>query len=326
MTTHRVEQLAPGDSVEQVLLLTGCQVRLNRQGAPYLQLELRDRTGSIEGRFWNVGEELARRFDPGDFVLTKGKVQAFQGGNQLIVTAIEPVDPATVNATDYLPPGIENTDVLFARLREFLIGLKNPLLRGLMECFLIDEELMAAFRQAPAGIRVHHAYRGGLLEHVVTMLEIADRIAPLYAGLSRDLLIAGVFLHDIGKLEELSYAHTFGYTDPGQLVGHLVLGVGLLREKVTRAEELLGEPFPHELRLRLEHLIVSHHGSLEQGSPKVPMTPEAIALHYIDTLDSKLHAVLRELRETPAGAGWTAFNPTLNRRLYRGAAESDEGV
>lgn len=321
MTSHQVDRLAPGDTVDQVLLLIERQVRLNRQGAPYLQLEFRDRTGTVEGRFWNAGEDLARRFEPGDFVQARGKVQSFHGGIQLIVSALEAVDPATVDPADYLPPAVEDADLLLARLRELLLGLHSPPLRGLMECFLIDDELMARYREAPAGVRIHHAYRGGLLEHVVTMLELAERVAPLYPDLDRDLLLAGVFLHDIGKIDELTYTHTFGYSDEGQLVGHLVMGVCLLREKVARVVELLGEPFPEELRLRLEHMIVSHHGTLEQGSPKLPMTPEAIALHCLDTLDSKLHAAVREIRDAPAGAEWTTFNTSLNRRLYRGAPD-----
>ncbi len=320
MTSHQVDRLAPGDTVDQVLLLTDRQVRLNRQGSPYLHLELRDRTGALEGRFWNVGEEMARRFEAGDYVLTRGRVQAFQGGMQLIVTGLESIDATTVDPAAYLPPAVDNIDLLYTRMRELLLGLNNPALRGLIECFLIDDSLMSRYRAAPAGVRNHHAYRGGLLEHVVTMLNLADKVTPLYPDVDRDLLLTGIFLHDIGKVDELIYEHTFGYSDEGQLVGHLVMGVCTLREKIGRVVELLGERFPEELRLRLEHMIVSHHGSLDQGSPKIPMTPEAVMLHYLDTLDSKLHAVTREIRDSPPGAEWTTFNPALNRKLYRGSA------
>lgn len=318
MIRQLVEQLSAGDSVDQPFLLTETLVRVNRQGAPYMHLELRDRSGTLEARFWNMGEEFARRFRAGDFVLARGKVQAFQGSLQLILSALEPIDSNSVDPSEFLPPAAENLEGLFARLKEVLMSVREPHLRALAECFLIDEALMRKFRDAPAGVRVHHAYRGGLLEHVVTMMNAAQAIVPLYPQLDRDLLILGIFLHDVGKIDELTYAHTFGYSDEGQLVGHLVLGVGILREKVARAVDLLGEPFPDELRLRLEHMIVSHHGSLEHGSPKVPMTPEAVMLFCLDTLDSKFHAVARELRESKGDGGWTAFNPSLNRRLFRG--------
>ena len=177
-----------------------------------------------------------------------------------------------------------------ARLREVLLAMGNPHLRALVECFLIDDEFLRKFTLAPAGIKNHHAYQGGLVEHVVTLLNLADRIAPFYPEVDRDLLLTGIFLHDIGKIDELSYDRSFAYTDEGQLVGHLVMGVEMLAEKVDRCTELMGEPFPPELLLRLKHMIVSHHGTYEFGSPKLPMTLEAMALHLLDNLDAKIHA------------------------------------
>ena len=187
------------------------------------------------------------------------------------------------------------------------------------DCFLIDDEFVRKFTTAPAGIKNHHAYSGGLLEHVVTMLNAASRIADLYPEVDRDLLLAGIFVHDLGKIDELSYDRTFGYTDEGQLIGHLVMGVALLREKLVKAADLTGEPFPTELRLRLEHMIVSHHGSHEFGSPKLPMTPEAIALNCLDNLDAKIHLFTREIRDDPSReSNWTPFHPNLGRKLYKG--------
>jgi 3'-5' exoribonuclease len=204
------------------------------------------------------------------------------------------------------------------------MGLRNPYLRALAECFLIDDEFLRKFTLAPAGIKNHHAYQSGLLEHVVTLLEAGDRIAGLYPGIDRDLLLAGIFVHDIGKIDELSYERSYGYTDEGQLVGHLVMGVAILREKLQRVAELLDEPFPTELRLRLEHMIVSHHGSHEFGSAKLPMTPEAIALHYLDSLDAQVHLFTREIRDDPyRDARWPPFHANLNRRLFKGSAESN---
>ena len=178
---------------------------------------------------------------------------------------------------------------------------------------------MQGASRAPAGVRNHHAYIGGLLEHVVNMLEVADRIAPLYPEVDRDVLLMGVFLHDIGKVRELVYDRAFGYSDEGQLLGHMDIGVEMLTAKAVQAAELTGEPFPTELLLRLKHIILSHHGTHEFGSPRLPMTPEAIAIHYIDNLDAKLHTFTRDIREdgNPDGA-WTPFNQSLQRRLFKG--------
>src|SRR5262249_4284865 len=201
---------------------------------------------------------------------------------------------------DFLPQGTQNVARLTARLREVVLSITNPHLRALAECFLIDDEFVRKFTTAPAGIKNHHAYHGGLLEHVVTLLNLAERIADLYPALDRDLLLAGTSLHDIGKIDELSYDRAFAYSDEGQLVGHLVMGVEMLRDKVEQTRDLTGEPFPTELLLRLKHMIVSHHGSYEFGSPKLPMTLEAVALHYLDNLDAKLHAFTLRIPHDPS--------------------------
>lgn len=319
-----VNQLANGDSVDEVFLVADKQLRANRQGNLYLHLELRDRTGTVGARLWNVSESLARRFEPGGYLHAKGKVQVFQGALQVILSNIDSVDSAEVEPAEFLPQSVRDAGKLLARLREVLFGLGNPHLRALAELFLMDDEFVRKFTAAPAGIKNHHAYPGGLLEHVVTMLNAASRIADLYPEVDRDLLLAGIFVHDLGKIDELSYDRTFGYTDEGQLIGHLVMGVALMREKVVKTADLLGEPFPHELRLRLEHMIVSHHGSYEFGSPKLPMTPEAIALNCLDNLDAKIHLFTREIRDDPGReSNWTPFHPNLGRKLYKGGVPAD---
>ncbi len=328
MSRRYVNQLTNGDSVDDAFLVADKQLRVNRQGNPYLHLELRDKTGSVGARLWNASEGLARMFDAGDYLHVKGKTQVFQGALQLILSHIESIDSSSVEPEDFLPQSNQNVAKLAAKLREFLMGLNNPNLRGLAETFLIDEEFVRKFTTAPAGIKNHHAYHSGLLEHVVTLMSIADRISDLYPDIDRDLLMMGIFLHDVGKIDELSYDRAFGYTDRGQMVGHLIMGVVLLREKVALVADLTGEPFPDELLLRLEHMIVSHHGTYEFGSPKVPMTPEAFALHYLDNLDAKLHAVVREIRDDPSKeSNWTPFHQNLGRRLFKGVAaepNSDE--
>jgi 3'-5' exoribonuclease len=312
--------MTDGDSIDEVYLVTDKQRRANRNGNLYLQLELRDRSGGIVAFLWNVGEPQLRSVETGDFVQAKGKVQKFQGALQLILSGLERVAPEKVELADFLPHTKHDVAKLYERLRTILMKLGNPHLRGLIECFLMDQDFVQAFCKAPAGIRNHHAYLGGLLEHVVTLLDAADRIAPLYPEVDRDLLLTGIFLHDLGKIRELTYERSFGYSDEGQLVGHLVIGIEMLNDKVRQVNDLMGEPFPAELLLRLKHLILSHHGSYEFGSPKLPMTPEAIALHQLDNFDAKVHSFTRDISEDRnQDSAWTPFNQSLQRRLFKGS-------
>jgi 3'-5' exoribonuclease len=324
MTRRYVNQLVHGDSVDEAFLVADKQLRANRQGGLYLNLELRDKTGTVGARLWNASESLARLFEPGDFLHVRGKTQVFQGALQIILNHLEVVDASQVEPEDFLPQSTENIAKLMARLREILFGMNNPHLRAVVECFLIDDDFVRKFTTAPAGIKNHHAYQGGLVEHVVNLLNVASRTTEFYPMLDRDLLLTGIFLHDVGKVEELSYDRAFAYTDEGQLVGHLVMGVEMLAKKVAQTSELTGEPFPAELALRLKHMIVSHHGSYEFGSPKLPMTLEAIALHYLDNLDAKLHTFSREIRDDPSrDSSWTPFQQSLGRRLFKGAPRAD---
>jgi 3'-5' exoribonuclease len=327
MPRRTVQQLTDGDNLDDVFLVAEKQMRANRNGVNYLQLELRDRSGAISARMWNATEGQFRTFEEGDLLKIKGKVQLYQGSLQVIFTGFERVPPGQFNLDDFVPQTEQDVSRLFDRLRTPLLKLANPHLRALVECFLIDDAFVRGFCQAPAGVRNHHAYRGGLLEHVVTMLEGADRLLPLYPELNRDLLLMGVFLHDVGKVRELSYDRVFGYTDEGQLIGHVVIGVEMLTEKVARVPDLTDEPFPPELLLRLKHMIVSHHGAYEFGAPRLPMTPEAIALHYLDNLDAKVHSFTRDIREDKGGtSAWTPFNPGTQRRLFKGLREGSEPV
>jgi len=322
-----IQQLADGDTIDDVYLVTDKQLRANRNGNLYLQTELRDRTGSISARLWNAGEHLFRSFDTGDFLLAKGKVQLFQGALQIILSHIERSEAEKVDLGDFLPHTEHDVSKLLERLRAILMKVASPHLRALGECFLMDDDFMQAFSKAPAGVRNHHAYLGGLLEHVVTLLDAADRIIPLYPEVDRDLLTLGIFLHDIGKVRELSYVRAFSYTDEGQLVGHLVIGVEMLNEKAAKVPDLTSEPFPVELLLRLKHMILSHHGSYEFGSPKLPMTPEAIALNCLDNLDAKVHSFTRDIREDRnQTSSWTPFNQSLQRRLFKGTGDGTEAA
>lgn len=315
-------KLTDGDTVDEVYLAADKQLRSNRNGQPYIQIELRDRSGGITGRMWNAGEPIYRTFEVGDFVRVQGKIQTFQGSLQMIVTGIRPAPSEGVDPSDFLPHADADIGKLLDRLRAMLRSLRDPHLKALGEVFVTDDRFIADFAACPAGVKQHHAYVGGLLEHVVNLMEAGDRLAPLYPMVDRDLWLMGLFLHDVGKLRELSYHTGFAYTDAGQLVGHLVQGVEMLNETITRVETLLNEPFPTELRLRLQHVIVSHHGSYEHGSPKLPMTPEAVAVHALDNLDAKLNQVAREITADRGGGAWTSYNPSLQRRFFKGGPGS----
>jgi len=319
MRRRFVSELHDRETVHQVFRAAEKQLRPNRNGNLYLQMELSDRSGRISARMWNAGESLYRSFENGDYVLVEGTTQLFQGAKQLIISRLTKVEPSEVNEDDFTPVAAVDVDKLLVRLGEILRGVESPPLRSLAECFLMDEAFMRKLARAPAGVKLHHAYLGGLLEHIVSLMELVLRIAPCYPRLDRDLMLLGALLHDASKVDELSYDREFAYTDEGQLVGHVVMAVSLLENKIREAERLTGEPFPQDTALRLKHLIVSHHGEYEFGSPKLPMTAEAVALYCLDNLDAKIAAFTQLLRDDPnVDSPWTNFNANLGRKLYKG--------
>lgn len=319
MTRTFLSELRDGDNVEEVYLLADKQLRANRNANLYLLTSLRDNTGMVNGLMWNVTEDSVAHINSGDFVKVKGKVQLFQGALQMIITHIATISPEGLDADDFHPAASIDSEKLLARLKEILLGIEEPALRTLMECFLVDETLLNNFVRAPAGVKTHHAYHGGLMEHVVNIMETALRIADLYPAVNLDLLLVGIYLHDLGKVRELDYENSFTYSDEGQLLGHMLIGVELLNEKIAEAEKLVGEPFPTEFTLRLKHMILSHHGSYAHGSSKLPMTPEAIALHHLDNLDAKIHEFSRTIEDDPnTESHWTPFIQRLDRKLFKG--------
>ena len=268
---------------------------------------------------WNITEDTVADVQAGDYVKVRGKVQLFQGNMQMILTNIRPVPAEQMNPEDFEQRPNADVEALLKRLRDLLLSIEIPQLRTLMECFLIDNELMDDLAKAAAGVKTHHAYRGGLLEHIVNMLETAKRIRDLYPAVNFDILLAGIFLHDLGKVREMSLDNAFVYTDEGQLLGHLIIGIEMLSEKIIEVERLTNETFPEELALRLKHMIASHHGSYEHGAVRLPMTPEAIALHHLDNLDAKVHEFARTIADDPnTGSSWTPFLARIDRKLFKG--------
>lgn len=313
-----VSDLGDRESIDEVFQAGQKQLRPNRNGNLFLQVELSDRTGSVTARCWHNAEPLYASFQSGDYLRVEGTAQLYQGEMQVIANRLTRLAPDKVDLDDFRLQTPPHVPKLQKRLVEILRSVKHPHLSTLLECYLIDPEFMERFSLAPAGVKNHHAHLGGLVEHVVQLLELASRTAEVYPDLDRDLLLAGVFLHDSGKTLELSYERGLNYTDEGQLVGHIVQGVMLLEKKAAEAAKLGGEPLPPELLLQLRHLIVSHHGEAAFGSPRTPMTLEAVALHHLDNLDAKLQSCRQQLAEDPnPDSDWTIYSPQTGRRMFR---------
>ncbi len=321
-----VNQLREGEPLEQIFLAVDKQLRSNRSGNLYLQLRLGDRTGTLTGMLWNANEKVSNTFEKGDFVRIKGSTQVYNGGLQMIVTAVHRVAPENISdKSEFFVLDSRQIEQLFAQLTQQIRALKNHHMRNLADCFLLDEELTGRLQQAPAGIRNHHAYSGGLLQHVVGLICLCENVAPLYPAVDGDLLRLGAFLHDIGKVDELLYDRELGYSDEGQLVGHLVQGVAILDQKIRESEKLSGEAFPEELAWRLRHMIVSHHGIPEFGAVKVPMTLEAVALHYLDSLDAKMNSYTQWVQEDANNeSNWTAYSPQESRKFYKPSVNTEQ--
>ena len=314
-----VSELPAQGSVNQVFLATRKQLRPNRHGQLYLQVELADRSGSITGRMWNASDFQFEAFDDGDYVHVEGTTQLYSGNLQIIVAAITRADPRAIDESEFRVLAAADLTALRAELGRILATVRDEPLRELVAETLADEELMEAMARSPAGVKQHHAYAGGLLQHVVSLLRIADRVAPLYPALDRDLLLVGVLFHDIGKTVELESERGFSYTDAGQLLGHVLLGLELLDEKIRAVEERTGGPFDEETATRVKHMVASHHGEYEFGAPKLPMTLEAVALHHIDQLDARIAATAQLMQnEAALDGGWTQYHANLGRKFFKG--------
>lgn len=318
MTRRFIADFGEHENLEQVFLVADKQVRANRQGNKYLQLRLADKSGAITGLLWNVTDAIVQSFDASDYLRVKGATHVHNGSLQLIISRVDRVAAETVDEQEFRTLNQAHVEGLTKRLIELLQSVQSVPLRNLAESFLADQDFLTRFQTAPAGVKNHHAYRGGLLEHVVQLMQVVLAIVPLYPELKRDVILLGAFLHDVGKIDELTYERELGYSDEGQLIGHLVMGVEILRQKIVQTEQRTGQPFPREEKVQLEHLILSHHGELEFGSPKVPMTLEAVTLHFLDNLDAKLHCFSQLMREDPnSESRWTPFHASLGRKLYK---------
>ena len=312
-----IDQLRPGDRVTQVFLIAIRELRQTKAGKPYIQATLQDGSGQIKAMMWDAGQAVVEDTAPETFIKAQVRVEQYQGASQVVIESFQPISQDQIDLADFLL----HTDKDIAQLWENILGhlrqVKDKALLQLLKQFISDEQLIERFKSAPAAMTMHHAYVGGLLEHTESMLAAAGRIMPGYPQLNADLLLTGIFLHDIGKTAELAYTTSINYTDSGQLLGHLSLGVLMLQEKANLAAKTLGGEFPPEILNQLIHIILSHHGQHEYGSPVLPATAEALVIHYLDNIDAKLNALGQALsRALPADGNWTSFMKMFERRMY----------
>jgi 3'-5' exoribonuclease len=315
MKSPTVADLKAGKANGGLFLVQSKDVREGKTGKKYMSLTLMDSTGEIDARMWDNVETASVVFERDDFIRVEGETQEYQGKQQLIVHRLKKALDDEVELKDFLPASKRDPSEMFAELQAIVAGIDNVHLKALLEAIFGDPRIAEGFRTAPAAKSIHHAWLGGLLEHVLSMSELARSAGQHYSSagypVDLDLLLSGVLLHDIGKIDELNYARSFSYSTPGQLLGHIVMGVQMIEEKLRTLPD-----FPPKLRMLLEHMILGHHGQIEFGSPKLPVFLEALLLAQIDNLDSKMATMLSSLeRDRDPGAEWAGYNPALERQV-----------
>jgi 3'-5' exoribonuclease len=312
MKPSYVSDLTTEQSVTTFLLVCEKEVRSTKEGKPYLRLELGDRSGTIEARMWDQIDSVSREVDREDIVKVQGRVEIYRGKPQFSVQQMRKAKPDEVDLADFLPSTKEDVEKLFKQLLAEAAFIKNPWLNKLNSEILNDPKISTRYKRAPAAKVMHHAYLGGLLEHVIGLCGLAHQIAEHYPELDLDLLLTAAILHDVGKLDELCYDRAIGYTSEGQLLGHIVMEI----ETVTNAMNKI-EGFPPALKTVVQHLLISHHGQYEFGSPKLPMIREALVFHYMDDLDSKLAAVRAALAVESGDELWSVYSGALQRKFLK---------
>ena len=313
MKSHYVSDLQDGQLVTTLFLVCEKGIRTSqRTGKSWLELALRDRTGSIPAKMWDNFEAITKTFECDDVVLIRGRVKLYNGQKEMTLEQIVPSLERDYELSDFLAHTKFDVEILYAELRFAISGAKNPWIKRLLEDVVNDPAIAPKMKRAPAAMTMHHAYIGGLLEHVVSLIGLGRGVTTQYPELDADLLLAGIVLHDIGKIDELSYARGTDYTTQGRLLGHITIGALMVRQKIEAIPH-----FPVPLAVLIEHMILSHHGTYEFGSPSLPQIREAVALNFLDDMDSKM-AAMRATLESPAGEDeWTERNPSLGRALLR---------
>jgi len=322
-----IAEMQANQLIEGIYAIQNCQLGMTKGGKPYLKCLLADRTGRTPGRMWNASEDLINHLPTNGFVNVEGQTQPYQGEMQIIIQHISPARPTNDDLQDLLPSTSKNVTQMFDQVKKILDTIADPALKTLLGQYLKDDQLMDLFRKAPAAMTLHHAYIGGLLEHTLSLLQLADVFCPLYPKLNRDLIMVGLFIHDLGKCSELTWEQGFGYSDDGQLVGHVARGVIWLEKKAEQCAAQ-NNAISDSLLSVLHHMILSHHGKLEFGALKIPATPEAIAINLLDNMDAKLQMAIDAVRENDTavqlGGNFTEKIWALETRLYRPDPTSSE--
>ena len=320
MAKQFVADIKDRDNVNAVFLVKDKIMAMAKNGKPYMNLRFMDKSGEIEGKIWDNTDALDRQFGKDDFVQLRGKASVYMNKMQVVVNEIVKVPEEQVNLADFLPESARDNDEMRQELQDVVAGLANPHIRGLMEAFLADSEFMSLYCTAPAAKGMHHVYLGGLLEHSLSLVRLIKAVVPLYTGINQDLLIAGALLHDAGKIHEMSFARSFDYTDIGKLLGHITIGVEMVEDKIR-----IVEGFPRELGILLKHMLLSHHGQYEYGSPKRPKTVEATILNYLDDMDSKINGIQAHIaKETASSSRWTAYHRLYDRYFFKSNGMEEE--
>ena len=316
-----IKEIRNGRNIEGLFLVKNMRRAETRAGSPYLMLNVMDSTGEIAGRVWDDADKWMEECRPGGIVLLKGQAQAYKEVLQLKINMLKAVDHSNLDMALFIPSAPYEIKSMAAEVMKLVRTVKNPHLQQLLLLFFKDSGFLKNFKKAPAAKSMHHAYMGGLLEHTLAVTRLADKVSDLYPDVDRSILIAGALLHDIGKIEEFGIdVFPFDYTDKGRLVGHLVIGVDMIQEKIKQLQD-----FPEELGVRLKHLILSHHGRHEFGSPALPMTREAFILNFLDDLDAKINYINRlgdQMRDP--GHQWTEYQRNLERFLFVNGRASEE--
>ncbi len=312
MKTSFIADLNSEQNITSFFLVCEKEIRNTREGKPYLRLELGDRSGTIEARMWDQFESAVKDVNRDDFVKVQARVEIYRNRPQLALLQLRLAKPEEIDLADFLPQTKADVAKLYAQLLEFADSIANPFLKKLVTAILNDPVIAAKYKRAPAAKVMHHAYLGGLLEHVVSLCGLAKLAAAHYPELDLDLLLTAAILHDVGKLDELCYDRAISYTVEGQLLGHIMMEF----ETVSKAMDTI-EGFPANLKTVVQHLLISHHGEYEFGSPKLPMIREALVFHYLDDLDSKLAAVRAALALDSGEPEWSAYSGALGRKFLR---------
>jgi len=312
-----VRDIKSGDKVGDYFLVAEKNLAFSQKGAPYLNVRLKDKTGELDGKVWDNAREWDKVFKKGDIVRLEARSANYKNAIQLSITDLKKAADEDITLSDYLPAARKDGEEMLADLMGIVESMGNPHLKALLYAFFHDEEIAALFKKAPAAKGFHHVYLGGLLEHTLSVTRLLDLACAHYNGIDRDLLLAGGILHDVGKIYEFSYGRIIEYSDEGRLLGHIVMGVEMMDRRIAALED-----FPAHLAMKLRHIVLSHHGDLEYGSPKRPKTVEALVVHFMDDLDAKVNAFQEYIAAAPdEESNWTPYHRLFERFIYKNKHE-----